>query len=187
MRVKSLRSKVEEKRTASKKEVHMAVESCVPTIPSADLEKSLRFWVEGLGFDVGSQMRAEGKLIGFMLSKGNLHFWLNRRAGTPTKPEDYNGIGLYWAPPDIRETGEHLKGLGFGVSEIVDRDYGQTEFFLTDDDGFTHCFGVTTGTTRRASALTAPKRLACWSRRFTLPSSCRRSFGTLIESREISS
>ena len=27
---------------------------------------------------------------------------------------------------------------------IADRDYGQTEFFVTDDDGYTHCFGVAT-------------------------------------------
>ena len=30
----------------------MFVESCIPVIPSADLEKSLRFWVEGLGLTV---------------------------------------------------------------------------------------------------------------------------------------
>jgi hypothetical protein len=34
--------------------------------------------------------------------------------------------------------------LGYSVSEIADRDYGQTEFFLTDDDGYSHCFGVPT-------------------------------------------
>ena len=28
----------------------MSVESCVPVIPSADIEKSLRLWVNGLGF-----------------------------------------------------------------------------------------------------------------------------------------
>ncbi len=31
----------------------MTVESCIPVIPSANLEKSLRFWVEGLGLTVG--------------------------------------------------------------------------------------------------------------------------------------
>jgi catechol 2,3-dioxygenase-like lactoylglutathione lyase family enzyme len=122
----------------------MAVESCVPIIPSADLEKSLRFWVDGLGFERSSEMRDDGKLIGCMVSKKNLAFWLNRRAGTPTKPENYNGIGLYWAPSDIGETREHLRRLGYPVSELQDRDYGQTEFFLTDDDGFSHCFGVAT-------------------------------------------
>jgi catechol 2,3-dioxygenase-like lactoylglutathione lyase family enzyme len=115
------------------------VESCIPVIPSADLEKSLRFWVDGLGFEVSS-----GKMIGCMLRKGNLAFWLNQREGTPIKPKDYERIRLYWAPSDIRETREKLKALGYEVSELEDRDYGQTEFFLTDDDGFSHCFGVAT-------------------------------------------
>ena len=37
-----------------------------------------------------------------------------------------------------------LARLGFTVSEITDRDYGQTEFFVPDDDGHSHCFGVAT-------------------------------------------
>jgi catechol 2,3-dioxygenase-like lactoylglutathione lyase family enzyme len=125
-------------------EARMPVESCIPVIPSADLEKSLRFWVDGLGFAASLEMRKGDKLIGCMLRKKNLAFWLNQRAGTPIKSEDYHGISLYWAPSDIRETREHLKRLGYEVSELLDRDYGQTEFFLTDDDGFTHCFGVAT-------------------------------------------
>lgn len=122
----------------------MSVESCIPIIPSADLKKSLRLWVDGLGFTTSSEMRDGDKLIFCMLQKGGLWFMLNRRAGTPVKPEDYHGIQLYWAPTDIRETRERLKRLGYGVSEIKQRDYGQTEFFLTDDDGYTHCFGVPT-------------------------------------------
>lgn len=122
----------------------MPVESCIPVIPSADLEKSLRFWVDGLGFARSLEMRKNDKLVGCMVSNKNLAFWLNQRVGTPIKPENYDGIRLYWAPSDIAETREHLKRLGFQVSELEDRDYGQTEFFLTDDDGFSHCFGVAT-------------------------------------------
>ncbi|HYL93278.1 MAG TPA: VOC family protein [Alphaproteobacteria bacterium] len=122
----------------------MPVESCIPIIPSADLEKSLRLWVDGLGFSTSSEMRKDGKLINCMLQKGKLWFMLNRRAGNPVKPQDYNGISLYWGPTDIHETRERLKNLGYGVSEIENREYGMTEFFLTDDDGFTHCFGVHT-------------------------------------------
>jgi hypothetical protein len=122
----------------------MAVESCIPVIPSADLDKSLRLWVDGLEFSISSEMRKDGKLINCMLRKGNLWFMLNQRAGTPVKPHDYNGIRLYWAPRDISETRERLRNLGFDVSELEDRDYGQTEFFLTDVDGFSHCFGVAT-------------------------------------------
>ncbi len=123
----------------------MAVQSCIPIIPSVNLEKSLRFWVKGLGFEMSNEMRVDdGKLIGCMLRKGDLCFWLNQRFGAPNPPEDYEGIRLYWAPTDIRETRERLIGLGFEASEICERDYGQTEFFLTDDDGFSHCFGVAT-------------------------------------------
>ena len=122
----------------------MFVDSCIPVIPSADLERSLRFWVDGLGLSMDRATRLGGRLVGCMVHNGRLYFWLNQRAGSPTKPENYNGIGLYWAPDDIKAARERLLKLGYGVSDIVDRDYGQTEFFVTDDDGYSHCFGVAT-------------------------------------------
>ena len=122
----------------------MSLKYCVPVIPSTDLEKSLRLWVEGLGFSMSSEMRKGDKLIFCMLQNGNLWFMLNQRAGTAVKPKDYEGIRLYWTPEDIQETRERLKSLGYGVSELEDREYGQTEFFLVDDDGYSHCFGVPT-------------------------------------------
>jgi len=129
----------------------MPVESCIPVIPSKDLEKSLRLWVEGLGFSMSSEMRNDDKLIFCMLRKGDIWFMLNQRAGTPVKPKDYESIRLYWAPTDIHETRERLKSLGYSVSELEERDYGQTEFFVTDDDGYSHCFGVPTEGIRSAN------------------------------------
>ena len=127
-----------------RKVTDMPVESCIPIIPSADLKKSLRLWVDGLEFSIISEMHKDEKLSFCMLQKGDLWFMLNRRAGNPVKPDDYNGIQLYRAPKDIHETRERLKSLGYKVSELEDREYGQTEFFLIDDDGFSHCFGVPT-------------------------------------------
>ncbi len=69
---------------------------------------------------------------------------LNRRVGTPVRPNDYEGIRLYWTPGNIHKTRERLKSLGYDVSELEHREYGHTEFFLTDDDGYSHCFGVPT-------------------------------------------
>ena len=122
----------------------MTIESCMPVIPSEDIEKSLRFWVDGLGFKAAQEMRENGKLIGCMVTNGKLVFWLNRRAGTPLKPPNYEGIRLYWAPSDIHGMRKHLSDLGYAVSQIDARDYGQTEFVLKDDDGYSHCFGVPT-------------------------------------------
>ena len=122
----------------------MLVNSCIPVIPSADVERSLRFWVEGLGLHVDRAMHRDGRLIGCMVHDDRLHFWLNQRAGTATKPDDYEGIRLYWAPDDIHVLRKRLQQLGYAVSNITERDYGQTEFFVTDDDGYFHCFGVAT-------------------------------------------
>jgi lactoylglutathione lyase len=122
----------------------MLVESCIPVIPSADLDKSLRFWVNGLGLSMDRAMRQNGRLVGCMVHNERMSFWLNQRAGSQMKPEDYEGIRLYWAPDDIEAARERLLLHGYSVSEIVDRDYGQTEFFVTDDDGYSHCFGVAT-------------------------------------------
>lgn len=66
----------------------MTVKSCIPVIPSADLDRSLRFWVQGLGLTMDRELRREGKLIGCMVHNSrNLYFWLNQRAGTPVRPE----------------------------------------------------------------------------------------------------
>jgi hypothetical protein len=113
----------------------MPVESCIPIIPSANLEKSLRLWVDGLGFSMSSEMRKDDKLIFCMLRKDELCFMLNQRAGTPVKPEGHSAL---------------LGAAGYTQNQRaieepwVHRDYGQTEFVLTDDDGYSHCFGVPT-------------------------------------------
>ena len=65
----------------------MPVKYCIPIIPSADLERSLRLWVDGLQFSTSTEMHKDGKLIFCMLHKENLCFMLNQRAGTPAKPE----------------------------------------------------------------------------------------------------
>jgi catechol 2,3-dioxygenase-like lactoylglutathione lyase family enzyme len=122
----------------------MLVESCIPIVPSADLDRSLRFWVEGLGLALDRPMRHEGRLVGCMVRNERLQFWLNQRSGAQSKPDNFEGLRLYWAPRDIHGLRERLTSLGFSASEIVDREYGQTEFFVTDADGYTHCFGVAT-------------------------------------------
>lgn len=131
------------KRLKPAKTYIMKVKACIPVIPSTDLEKSLNFWVGGLGLMADRHMWQEGRLVGCMVHNESLYFWLNRRAGERIPPE-YHGISLYWTPENIEATRDRLKHHGFEVSEIKERDYGQTEFFVTDDDGHSHCFGVAT-------------------------------------------
>jgi catechol 2,3-dioxygenase-like lactoylglutathione lyase family enzyme len=114
----------------------------MPVIPSIDLQKSLRFWVEGLGLVMDRAMHRDGRLVGCLVGNQFVSFWLNLRAGSPHKPENYEGIRLYWAPADLNAVRDRLRGLGYPVSAPEHREYGQTEFHVTDDDGYSHCFGV---------------------------------------------
>lgn len=128
------------------KGIVMPLEHCIPVIATADLERSLRLWVDGLGCSTTSEMRENGRLTFCMLRKGDLWFMLNQLTSTTVRPKNPHGIRLYWTPTDIHQTRERLLSLGYGVSELEDQDYGQTEFFLTDDDGNSHCFGAPTET-----------------------------------------
>jgi hypothetical protein len=46
---------------------------------------------------------------------------LNQRAGTPVKPDTYEGIRLYWNQINIHETRERLIQLGYVVSVVMPR------------------------------------------------------------------
>jgi hypothetical protein len=50
----------------------MPVESCIAVLPGKDLEKSLRVWVEGLGFSMSAELRNHDKLIFCMLRKDDI-------------------------------------------------------------------------------------------------------------------
>jgi len=120
------------------------IKGCISVIPSGDLQTSLRFWIDGLGFTMDREIRNNGRLIGCMVHNETISFWLNERAGSSIMPQGYEGIRLYWTPIDIYAIRNRLKQLGFNVTEIEHREYGQTEFFVSDNDGYHHCFGVDT-------------------------------------------
>lgn len=90
----------------------MLIESCIPVIPCADLEKSLRFGVDGMGLSMDRPMRLKGRLVGCMVHNEQLHFWLNQRSGSLIKPNNYESIRLYWAPNDIHALRDRFLRVG---------------------------------------------------------------------------
>ena len=75
----------------------------------------MRFWVDGLGLSMDRAMRQDGRLVGCMVHNERLYFWLNQRAGSPIKPENFEGIRLYSVPGDLKAVRERLatRLLGF--------------------------------------------------------------------------
>jgi hypothetical protein len=83
----------------------MSLLSCIPVIPSAELDKTLRLWVEGLGFSLESEMREEGRLTFCMLRKDHLCFMLNQRAGPPRRRMVMRVSGSIGLPPTSTRQG----------------------------------------------------------------------------------
>jgi len=63
--------------------------SLVPTLTVNDLNKSLKFYKDGLGFVVREEMKDEGKLMGVMLEAGewswDFHRMTSRKAATGSR------------------------------------------------------------------------------------------------------
>jgi len=59
----------------------MPGESCIPVIPSANLQKSLHLWIDGLGFSVSSEMREGDKLISACFGKTTYGLCLTNAPG----------------------------------------------------------------------------------------------------------
>lgn len=130
----------------------MSLTYCLPVVPSADLRRSLRLWRDGLGFDqTWYEEERDGKLVGCGIAQGAIRVLLNIRSGGAEKPPGYQGVRFYWTPDDLPALRERLLSLGYAPSELAERYYGQTEFTLTDDDGFEHCFGVSSDSLKAAS------------------------------------
>ena len=121
----------------------MVLTYCMPVVPSSDIRRSLRLWRDGLGFDqTWYEEEREGVVVGCGIGNGRIRILLNIRDGQDEKPPCYEGVRFYWTPDDLIALRERLVALGYAVSELDERYYGQTEFTLTDDDGYDHCFGV---------------------------------------------
>lgn len=80
----------------------------------------------------------------YALHNEHVRLWPNQRAGSPITPKNYKGIRLDACRSHAVR--ERLQKRGYPVSGIDDRESGQTEFVVTDDDGYSHCSVVPTGT-----------------------------------------
>ena len=85
---------------------------------------------------------SQGEAAAPPLCHGDSVGYILRGQPHATKPDGCQRIRLYWAPSELHATRERLKQIGYGPSELVERDYGQTEFPSPTTTGYSYCFGV---------------------------------------------
>ena len=120
--------------TAGKKPTFEAV---TPRLPVADVEKSLAFYVDQLGFQVGwtwGKPVTHGNVCRDSISL-DLISAPEGRSGTAMAYVQLSGVDAYFS---------ELKGRNLQLNEPGDRPYGMRDFEIVDPDGNRLAFGEPT-------------------------------------------
>ena len=119
------------------------MKSIVPTLAVADIDVSVQFYAEVLGFDVGFTLPGEdGKLIHGSVQRGDSYLMFGRL--DTSNPHDQGPLGkgvvLYATVADNEDIDayfQRVKDAGAAVvQEPTDQFWGHRDWGITDPDGY---------------------------------------------------
>ncbi len=124
------------------------VDSLTPLLEVFDMETSVAFYRDRLGFEVVETWLMDDSLCWAMLRLGDVVLMLNGRyeeddrPGTPdvSRVAGHEDTELFFACPDVAAVYEHLMEQGLAVVEPTITCYGMKQVWVTDPDGFRLCF-----------------------------------------------
>ncbi len=110
-----------------------------PSITASDLQRSMRFYVDGLGFSIADKHEADGQLRFVMLKAGHGELSLGQDDFAKGKNRT-KGVGQrLWitTSQDLKPLAAQVKQAGFALdSEVAALPWGPLGFAITDPDGF---------------------------------------------------
>ncbi|MGE5800910.1 MAG: VOC family protein [Gemmatimonadota bacterium] len=110
-----------------------------PSFTASDLQRSIAFYRDVLGFVIGDEWRDNGQIQGCEMRAGNVLFMLNQDDFAKGRDRK-KGIGsrLYLSTAqDIDRLAAEIKARGGTLDqEPTDMPWGQRVFMITDPDGF---------------------------------------------------
>ena len=110
-----------------------------PSLTCNDLDKSLRFYTEGLGFGIDEQYEMDGKVVGVMMKAGYAHLGISQDDFAKGRDRK-KGVGLRFYIPtaqDINDLASRAQAAGIKLDEGPAKlDCGPDAFTLSDPDGF---------------------------------------------------
>ena len=126
----------------------LRLKAVMPSLTADDLEKSLAWYRDVIGFTVADEMRHEGQLVGVVLQAGDMSFLLAQDDFQKGRDRD-KGVGfrLYCT------TGQDIDAVAAGIEarggvldqQPQDQPWGARDFAVVDLDGFK--ISISTGMT----------------------------------------
>jgi catechol 2,3-dioxygenase-like lactoylglutathione lyase family enzyme len=119
------------------------ITSCTPLLNVADVEASLGFWRDLIGFAVTYRYEPDGRLMYASLQSGEVRLMLNGRGGDPAdrraRPH-YTEAVLSFGVPSVHQLVRDLRAKGFDAPEPAAESYGLDEIVIRDPDGYEIAF-----------------------------------------------
>lgn len=116
----------------------LRLRSFTPSFTVDDLERSRRFYVEGLGFTVHEEWEEGGEILGLMLVAGDCHVGLSQDDGSRGRDRT-KGVGFrLWAETvqDLDALAERLREHGADSDGPKTEPWGARTLTVTDPDGY---------------------------------------------------
>jgi len=108
------------------------------SLTADDLERSVRFYVDGLGFHLENRWERDGKLLGVEMVAGRCMIGLSQDDWAKGRNRE-KGVGLRIyldSSQDVDEVARRIKGRGVEVDGPKDSPWGARVAHVTDPDGF---------------------------------------------------
>lgn len=116
----------------------LRLRSLMPSFTVADLERSLRFYVDGLGFTLHEKWEEDGKVLGAMLVAGACHLGLSQDDWARGR-DRVKGVGFrVWAETaqDLDSLAARMREHGIEPDGPKTESWGSRTLGVTDPDGF---------------------------------------------------
>ena len=134
----------------------MTMQTCRPLLNVADIEESLRFWRDLIGFEETTRFESEGRLAFANLRSGEVELMLNARGGDPgprrARPH-YTEAVIYFGVTSVHDLVRNLRAKGFDAPEPEAQEYGLDEITVRDPDGYEIAFTSPTDFASRTAPL----------------------------------
>ncbi len=134
--------------TTTTSKARIDIRGLAPLILVFDIQQSLQFYCEVLGFEIVSSDNAGPDYGWVLLSSGKTEIMMEPiypKNHKPAEPDalrtaHHKDTALYFGCPDVDAVYEHLIAKGISVKEPRIVYYGMKQLYLTDPDGYLLCF-----------------------------------------------